>query len=365
MLGTEIAETSMTDWWPVRALLIALFVVIVVLLVWRAKRWFTRSALVVLALVVVAANVLAGVNAYYGYYLTVGQAIGLPGQDGSSLAALNRHSPPPSGIVVGLDIPGRKSHFATRTAQIYLPPAWFARPRPRLPVLVLLHGTPGDPTDWIDGGQAKPTLDAWAARHGGHTPIVIMPDINGSFTGDTECVGKAETYLTVDLPDFVHSRFFTLPPGRNWAVAGLSEGGACAIMLALRHPDLYGTFGDFGGLSGPRSGNGNSVGTTVSTLFGGSVPAFDEHEPGYLLSHQRFSGLGGWFEVGSADRQPLAAARALASLAERKGVSVHLVVLPGAGHTFPVWRRALRDSLPWLVGRVSLQARHSEPDSDG
>lgn len=53
---------------------------------------------------------------------------------------------------------------------------------------MLLHGTPGTPQDWIDGGQAAATADAYAAAHGGRAPILVMPDINGSIDADTECV---------------------------------------------------------------------------------------------------------------------------------------------------------------------------------
>jgi S-formylglutathione hydrolase FrmB len=352
-----LAEMSLTDWWPVRVALIVLVVAIVAAIIWWARRWYTRLALAFLALVTVAANLLAGVNAYYGYYLTLGQAIGLPGRDAASLAELDRRTRPPNGIVVGIDIPGGKSRFAARTAQIYLPPAWFSLPRPRLPVLLLLHGTPGSPTDWIDGGTAAQTLDNWASTHQGRTPIVIMPDVNGSLLRDSECVdsprGNVETYLTVDLPAFVHSRFFTLSPGQDWSVAGLSEGGSCAVMLALRHPDMFGAFADYSGLVGPRIGTTNAVGDTIAVLFHGSHEEFDEHQPAALLMHHDYHHrLAGWFEVGSQDADPAQAARYLAALATAAGISAHLVVVPDQTHTFRFWRVAFADSLPWLVNRL-------------
>jgi S-formylglutathione hydrolase FrmB len=361
-VADRLAELSLTDWWPVRVGLIAIVVAIVAALIWWARRWYTRLALGFLVLVTVAANLLAGVNAYYGYYLTLGQAIGLPGRDAASLAQLDRRGRPPTGIVVGIDIPGGRSRFVARSAQIYLPPAWFSLPRPRLPVLLLLHGTPGSPTDWIDGGTAAQTLDAWAATHRGRTPIVIMPDINGSLLGDTECVdsprGNAETYLTVDLPAFVHSRFFTLPPGPDWSVAGLSEGGSCAIMLALRHPDLFGAFADYSGLLGPRVGTGNAVGDTVAVLFHGSRQEFDAHQPAVLLAHHDYHHrLAGWFEVGDQDAGPVLAERHLAALAPAAGISSHLVVVPNQTHTFRFWRVAFADSLPWIADQLGRAPR--------
>jgi S-formylglutathione hydrolase FrmB len=352
-----LAELSLTDWWPVRIALVVPAAALVALAVFWARRRYLRTVFATLALVMVAANVLAGVNAYYGYYLTLGQAIGLPGRDAASLAQLNRRTVPAYGMVVAIDIPGRRSHFATRPAEIYLPPAWFARPRPRLPVLVLLHGTPGSPGNWIDGGTAAQTLDAWAAGHAGRTPIVVMPDNNGSLTADTECVdspvGNSETYLTVDLPAFVHSRFFTQPPGRSWGVGGFSEGGACSVMLALRHPTLFGTFADYSGLVGPRAGNTNAIGDTVAVLFHGSRQDFDQHEPAYLLTHDQYRrSVAGWFAVGGLDGAPLGAARYLAGLGAHAGVPMHLVIAKGQSHTFYFWSGAFASSLPWLVARL-------------
>jgi S-formylglutathione hydrolase FrmB len=126
-----------------------------------------------------------------------------------------------------------------------------------------------------------------------------MPDVNGSLTADTECVdsprGNVETYLTVDLPEFVHSRFFTQPPGRSWGIGGFSEGGTCSIMLALRHPDVFSTFADYSGLLGPRTGSTNAIGNTVAVLFHGSQQDFDDHEPRYLLTHHRYHrSVAGW-----------------------------------------------------------------------
>lgn len=352
-----LAGLSLTHWWPVRAALVVPVVVLVGLAVCWARRWYLRTALGLLALVLVAVNVLAGVNAYYGYYLTVGQAIGLTGGDTASPAQFNRRTVPADGLVVAIDIPGRRSHFRARPADVYLPPAWFVHPRPRLPVLVLLHGSPGGPEGWLDGGTAPQTLNRWAAAHDGRTPIVVMPDVNGSFLADTECVdspiGNAETYLTVDVPSFVRDRFATLPPGPHWAVGGYSEGGECSVMLALRHPTVFATFLDLSGVAGPRVGNTNAIGDSVAVLFHGSRQDFDDHEPAYLLTHHRYHGaVTGWFAVGASDGAPVGAARHLAALGPPAGVPARLVIAPSQYHTFYFWSRAFADALPWLVARV-------------
>ncbi|MEB3370011.1 alpha/beta hydrolase [Saccharopolyspora mangrovi] len=353
------ADLSLVDWWPLRAVLLTAALLSFALLAWRFRDRAMRMLLVPLVVVLLAVNVLAGANAYYGYYLTLSQALGIAGEGQGSLAMLNaRTAPPAAGVVVAVDIPGRDSGFQARPASVYLPPAWFASPRPRLPVVVLLHGTPGSPTDWLDGGEARQTADRWTAQHGGVAPIVVLPDINGGVFDDTECLdsprGAAETYLAADVPRFVRARFLARDPGRDWAVAGLSEGGSCAIMLALRHPDVFATFGDFGGLLGPRDGDSNDPAGTVDALYGGSQQEFDAHEPVWLLSHARFPGLHGFFAVGDADAEPRAAVSQLAELSRKAGIDTEVVVIPGGEHTFDVWRAAFADALPWIARKLKL-----------
>jgi S-formylglutathione hydrolase FrmB len=353
---------SITAWWPVRVVVLALGGVAVLAAVRALRRPASpvvRTLAVTSAVLLALLTVGGVVNAHYAYVPTLGVALG--GEPSLSSVDADDGRIPAKGQVVPLTVPPTASSFSARQAQVYLPPAWFASQRPVLPVVMLLHGEPGDPSDWADGGEAPAAADAWAAQHRGVAPVLVMPDINGSLTADTECVdspvGNAETYLTVDVPAAVQQQFGTTPPGRSWALAGLSEGGACAIMLALRHPDLFSTFGDFGGLSGPRVGDSDTdTDPTVAELFGGSRQEFAAHEPADLLAtgSPAFRGVGGWFEVGGDDGDPLAAAQKLAPLAAAAGITTCLIVAPDGGHTFDVWSAAFRRSLPWMAARLGL-----------
>ena len=355
------ASLPLTAWWPVGTVLLVLGALAAVVAVRAVGRRRRRLVLVLVSVVAVLASTAVGVNAYFGYFRTLGEALGKPPPHSTSLARVRARSGARAGhgTVVTLPIPGTVSGFGAQPAQVYLPPAWSSPRQAPLPVVVLLHGTPGDPTDWVEGGRAQASADAWAAQHGGVAPVLVMPDINGTFTGDTECVdsprGRVETYLTVDVPAAVRANLGTVAPGPGWAIAGLSEGGTCAIMLALRHPDLFATFGDFSGLAGPRVGETNAdTADTVRELFGGSAQEFAAHEPADLLTGTRFPGTGGWFQVGALDPEPLAATKQLAPLAAGAGIDTCLVVVPNGGHTFDVWSAAFRQSLPWLAARLGL-----------
>lgn len=373
LLPADSATLSVVDWWPLRAVLLVASAALAAGLVWRARHRLARVALSSLVVVLVLLNVLLAVNAYYGYFLTLGQAFGFGGPDQSMALLRNRREPPKDGVVVAVHIPGRTSHFEGRDARVYVPPAWFAHPRPRLPVIEMLHGVPGAPTDWVEPAAGKLAADQWAAAHGGVAPIMIMPDVNGGTLDDTECVnsdrGQAETYLTQDVPNFVQSRFFTQPPGKEWGIAGLSEGGSCSLMLGLRHPNLYNTVADYGGLLGPRDGQDNDPGDTADVFFGGSQQAFDAHEPSTLLRTRKYPGMHVYFGVGSEDPQPIDAQNALSDLARRSGIDVRTEVLPGRDHTFDTWRDLFAVSAPWLNEQLGLapnrQVLSTGPRRDG
>ncbi len=263
---------------------------------------------------------------------------------------------PSQGVVITVTIPPTVSHFSTRPAYVYLPPAWFAKATPSLPTLVLLPGEPGSAADWSGAGDADNTADAYAQSHAGVAPIIVMPDPNGLATDDTECVnsqfGNAETYLVQDVPAFARSRFKASTAPGSLAIGGLSAGGTCSVMLALRHPAVYPTFLSFSGFAHLQFEE-TSKAQTIDTLFGGSKEAFDAHDPTLLLAHGHFDGVAGWFEVGDQDSQPLAAARALQPAASKAGIATCIRVRSG-GHDYDLWSQALIDAFPWLVWRLGL-----------
>jgi S-formylglutathione hydrolase FrmB len=318
------------------------------------------SSLAVAALLTAAAAAGAA-NAYFDYVPTVGALLGRTAHDQASRQALARatliaqHSTvpplPAHGMVETVDIPGVASGFQARSAQIYLPPIWFARQRPALPVIVLLHGTPGAPSDWTRAGGVDVIAERWAAPHGKVAPILVMPDENGAFTADTECVdgsrGRAEQYLTEDVPNWVLANLGAAPAPSRWAIGGASEGGYCALDLGLRHPERFGTLLDFSGLDRPTVSGG------ALKLFGGSRSALADHTPALILRRpNRSPSLAAWFEVGGADGGTTRAVLRMAALAQHAGIDTHLVVAPHAHHTWRVFRSSFADAFPWVATRL-------------
>ncbi len=324
---------------------------------WRHISWWPRAA----ALLAVPLLVVCGleqVNEFYGYVPTFGDLIGapLPGQvtlkDVMHMVQPIRHGRfatvtvgvPAEGVLIGVTQPAPVSRFRHRATYVWLPPAWFENPRPKLPAMMLLEGSPGSPDNWLRVVRAMDVATAWARHHQGIAPIMVIPDSNGKFLGDSECVngsaGPADTYLTTDVVNWA-TRNFDIG---SWATVGLSEGGTCAIDLALLHPHLFHAFADFSGDLDPNLGTRTN---TIKILYHGHAREWVAHDPMHLMATHRYPGLRGWFAAGRNDSKRVVA-RELAGAARRDGIAVELHITPG-NHNFYFWKRAFAAAYPWLV----------------
>jgi hypothetical protein len=291
---------------------------------------------VVLLLLVPAVKI----NAFYGYFPTVGDALDIssyPQVDVSQLARESVQPPTPGralaetwrpprtmpgiGATATIDIPGTTSGFPARPASIYLPPAYLGDPRPALPVVVLIAGQPGSPQDWLTAGKIAAAMDAFAHDHAGLAPIVVMPDATGSRLGNPMCLdsqlGQAETYL---------------------------------VQLAVRAPDTYPTFLDISGQEEPTLG---SHADTVRAAFSGDEDRFRAVNPRDVLATAHLPGMVGIIAVGDHDSRYGPQADRVAEAAGRAGIRVTRLSVPGA-HSWVVANTGLRRALPALAARLGL-----------
>ncbi|WP_309111629.1 alpha/beta hydrolase-fold protein [Saccharothrix sp.] len=337
----------------------------------RAGRWYWRLLSVVLVLVVMT-GALTATNAHFGFYPTSRAVLELLKNDrvdldeaakpasnvievpaGGKLADVWRKPAdlPEKGTVSEASIPGS---FKARPAWIYLPPAYAATPRPRLPVVVLLPGQPGSPRDWFDAGRLTERLDAFARAHDGLAPIVVVADQLGARMANPLCLdsklGQSETYLAREVPEWIKRRLTVDERREAWTIAGLSQGGTCAVQLAVRAPDVYGNFIN---LTGQREPTLGSRAETVKAAFGGDEAAFARVNPMDILSRERFPRTAGVIVAGRDDALYRQADAEVFEACRRAGVDVLWKELPG-GHDWNVWRPGLYDSLPWLASRTGL-----------
>ncbi len=297
------------------------------------------------------------INNEYGVWPELGSLLGHKDEISATRLYRELHLPPGArrhdkGILARIDIPADHSRFGHHPASIYLPPAFFTDARGELPVVLMLAGTPGASDQWVTSGGAIAVAGAYAAAHHGIAPVMLFDDANGSVTGDSECVdgpqGRAETYLTVDVPAFV-AKTLHLPHNlARWGIVGFSEGGTCAVMLTLVHPRLFTYFIDVGGEVRPRLG---TTANTLATLFGGSSAARDAHDPTLLLAAHRYEGVTGWFAAGTGDTVSRSATHSLAVALRAAGGTVHEFSAAG-DHSWKFSAEALRVLLPELCQQL-------------
>jgi S-formylglutathione hydrolase FrmB len=311
-------------------------------------------------------------NAWFAYYPTVGDLLGSPLPDQVSLAQLRAGEVSsdqyPHGALVSIDLASTGSGFHHRSAMVWLPPSALGLPPSALgvatgaallaegsghPVVMLLAGTPGRPEDMVRSADFAAVAARYGANHDGAAPLLVMPDHNGGFLADSECVGtdgQAERYLTQDVPSAMHQLFGV--SASQWGVVGYSEGGTCALVLSLRHPDLFPVFVDIGGDDHPNLGSTPARDLVAQRLFyAGDTVAANQHDPRYLLAHGHFDGLHGWFVSGQADRPALRTVNALAPAARQAGIDVRETSPPGH-HSFSLVNAVSDEVLSWVVSQL-------------
>lgn len=208
-----------------------------VAMLWAGARWWRRlmSIVAVPLCVVCAALALNTATSYFPTLQSFWQRVtGTMPPDWIDQPTLNamvkKNVRPTRGTVVSIHVPDDRSGFAHRTEFVYLPPAWFAvNPPPRLPVVMMLGAEFSSPPDWSLSADGVRTLDAFAARHRGATPVAVFPDTAGNFSNDTECVnglrGNAADHLVKEVVPYVISHFGVSDDPSNWGLAGWSSGG--------------------------------------------------------------------------------------------------------------------------------------------
>lgn len=281
---------------------------------------------------------------------------------------------------------------------VYLPADYDTQPNRRYPVFYYLHGLTGNETNWVELGK----LDD-AANQLGLQAIVIMPDgddgfyIDGLAKADYDacmkdgtglfvpqkqskketCVHarKYETYITKDLIGHVDATYRTIAKREARAIAGLSMGGFGALMLSMRHPDLFAAAASHSGVDsliymGPFpykpgakvetmtdikqwGGPFVEINRWMRGLFGDDVAHWKEYDPTTLVDKLKPGSLALYLDCGTEDGFALNnGASWLHDLLLAKKID-HAFFLGPGGHDFQFWHARIPESLKFLRDHVT------------
>ena len=337
--------------------MVTLFLVAAALLalLLRTRMLLVRLAAGLLSLVLAATGGMAVVNDYYGYYQSWSQlSADLSGSYSSfaTTTASRTQTASAGGRLESLSLPGALSGI-NRPGLVYLPPQYF-RPgyaHTRFPVVELLHGTPGNPAQWVVQLRIVQVMDRLIAAHDIGPLIVVMPtmSVGRSFQECVDAPGALDdTYITRDVRADVLARFRASTVSAEWGVAGFSSGGYCAANLALRHRSAFGAAGIMDGYFRPQDGpaaaalhfNRSAEAANDPLRLAAALPRGASPLPAF------------WISAGTGVAVDIQGARAFT--AALHGVeSVPLYQEPGAGHNFYAWSASVPRLLSWMWSELA------------
>lgn len=234
-----------------------------------------------------------------------------------------------------------------REVLIYLPKGYDPeKTAQRYPVLYLLHGSPGQATDWVEFAGAKSTLDSAIDNHTIKPLIAVFPDGNGGNNKDSEYINSAqgdspvEDFITKNLVNYIDSNLLTDPEPESRAIGGLSEGAFGAVNLSLKHQDIFGyalSFSGYGYL--PQTPLTNSLINGSQQIIHDNSPV--QYVPDLQTENVKILLVAEHVHTTEQDN------RDLLTVLQNKGFSVDYLSFTGA-HNWHFWTAHLPDGISWL-----------------
>jgi len=283
--------------------------------------------------------------------------------------------------------------------KIYLPAGYDPADARRYPVFYYLHGLGGDENNWLEGAKLDQAADRLALE-----AIVVMPDGDNNFYVDSAldtrydaclkdgegmfmakqpraktCVkaAKYETYVTKDLIGFVDGKYKTIPTREARGIAGLSMGGFGALVLSMRHPELFSAVASHSGLitplyKGPYPYEKGKVelhssyaslstafkaigdlGAWVIGVFGPDIENWRAYDPTAMAQKLTPGALGIYLDCGTEDEFLFNnSVQYLHEVLEARGIKHEYYLGPGH-HSFEFWKARVPNSLVFLRDRLT------------
>lgn len=135
----------------------------------------------------------------------------------------------------------------TRTLPVILPPGYEESADRRYPVIYGLTGFTGRGAMMLNSSAWQPNLQERLDRlYAGGMPhaIVVLPDcftrLGGSQYLNSQATGRYEDYVTEEIVPFVDAQYRTIATPGSRGVFGKSSGGYGALIMGMRHADLFG-----------------------------------------------------------------------------------------------------------------------------
>ena len=138
------------------------------------------------------------------------------------------------GLTMASDILGKGVRYT-----VYLPSDYETSER-HYPIVYLLHGYTDDDTGWLQFGEANRIADRGIAEGDIPPMIIVMPDGGVSwYINDYQNQTRWEDMFVDELMPHIEAEYRVRAKKEFRGIAGLSMGGYGALVLSMRHPELF------------------------------------------------------------------------------------------------------------------------------
>lgn len=135
-----------------------------------------------------------------------------------------------------------------RQVPVYMPPSYGKVRGRRYPVIYVLAGFTSTGKSFLNFHPWRENLperfDRLIAEGKAKECVLVMPDCFTAFGGsqylDSPATGRYETHIISELIGFFDDKMMLVSRPEGRAVTGKSSGGYGALMLAMRHPEVFG-----------------------------------------------------------------------------------------------------------------------------
>ncbi|MFI6596898.1 alpha/beta hydrolase [Nonomuraea sp. NPDC050536] len=336
---------------------LAVLVTVVSLVVWKRLRGpavvqvLQRLLLILLCQVTALAVVGVSVNRQYEFYATFGEFLNENSAQAAPPPQQQHVIDPPSAASTVKFVPYGNDGVRVATvsgpvsgirAQVYVwvPPQYKADRTKRFPVVELLPGFPGPAHNWFTMMNVTKLMAQEA------NPAILVSVTTQVRSGqDADCTDlpggpQVQTWVATDVRRMVESAFRTTRDRRGWATMGYSEGGYCAVKVAVQHPR------DF------------SAAVSLSGYLTPTAPAVTR-SPRLLAANDMLKVLGRRHPrvslLAMATRQDAATAMDVSRLRSvaKSPTQVFSSILAAGGHNYGVWNAMLPQAVSWLTAHLS------------
>lgn len=215
----------------------------------------------------------AGVDAAAGFIPELLAGLGMPVPDQGARSGGPEYAPQPDGDAQADDAHGGKfitgvhtNHAGTRHYKLYVPTGYHGQP---LPLVVMLHGCTQNPDDFAAGTR----MNAIAEQ----TPCLVVYPAQSQSANGSKCWNwfksvdqqreQGEPSIIAGITREVIDAYHV--DARHVYVAGLSSGGAMAVIMGTTYPELYAAVGIHSGLPYAAA---SDLPSALAAMKGGMAP---------------------------------------------------------------------------------------------